>query len=250
MKSAGPLSLAAALAVALGGIGFYANRVAAEQNRELQELQRTSAQLRNDLEIARQQKESIARDLRAAQDDLGKIAASAKPVSGLEDAMQSTETDAWTLRLKQLRTLFERDTAQRIPEMAELGEDDWLSLSRTAHLDDDKGIRQALAAVRSAAKMKVGPRLNLALMNYLKGHSGIPPASGADLANLVSPPLDAAVFDRYAFTKLGDENQPLWRQWQFEEKTAIDATYDSRLTVSPMGVAMRTWITPEKAAAH
>lgn len=213
----------------------------------------------NNLELLqlRSQVGLLRGQLRALQRSTGTTVVAA------DDADLSPDTVLGRINL--LKDELKKHPEWSIPEIQYLRDADWMQIARGrlswVSLDDETGIRQALADVRQTAKTKFGQRLNGALSQYVKDHGGdlpdspaqlkfdldaqtqppdfnafnaFTPGRGPSLAPRPSgpyPPVDDSVFPRYQMIQSGNLNRLATNQYIIAEKAPVDDEYDTLVQV-------------------
>jgi hypothetical protein len=115
-----------------------------------------------------------------------------------------------------------------------LTDDDWLRIAQTAAFATDEQRRQALAALRTAAKKHFTALLSAALRQFKTAHAQSLPASPLDLAPFLPAPADPTMLGRYAIFHDGATASGR-NDWIIRETVALDADYDSRHSVGSSG---------------
>jgi RNA polymerase sigma factor (sigma-70 family) len=122
----------------------------------------------------------------------------------------------WATRIASLKQKLDEMPDKRIPEMAFLTEKDWAAATSDANLDTDDGVRQALSALRSAAKNNFLNALRDAFRKYAQAADGgelptgmaqfakainanrsLLPSDLAQLKPYFDQPVDDALLQRY-----------------------------------------------------
>lgn len=223
--------LTAALLSVLVGAAFYGANFLSAQNAQRQSLAVRTGDLTLQLAAAQRQHQSTAHDLQLAETQLAQLA-TPRPATSAET--RDAEVQAWLGRVSQLRQLFATTAAATIPECRLLTDEDWLTVARSAAFASDEQRRQALAALRSAAKRRFAGQLGSALRKFQTAHGDTLPGSLLDLAPYLTAPADPSMLDRYAITNNGSPKS-IRGGWIIRETTAVDTDYDSRHTVTPGG---------------
>ena len=165
--------------------------------------------------------------------------------SGKEAAASSTKgwncilpKLAWKAKEVKLRQLLAERPDQKIPELGLLDDRTFLDVARDANLDTEDGIRTALSRLRHIAENQLASMLQPALQQwyYTQGNEGHAPQSVAQLAAYIDPPIDNSIFERYEILNTGTNVAGGWRGgWVISQKKAVDADYDRRWLISPVG---------------
>jgi hypothetical protein len=227
MTKARPLLLVALLA--LLGFAGYQGRVTSHQRAELTALRERTRTLDTEAAALRAKQSATLRDLAQAESELARLPAP-RVDAGLPPAARA-ELENWLGRVKRLQQIFAEKPEQRIPEMRFLTEDDWLRTSKTAKMDTDDGVRDALGAIRGRALAHFAKQLVAANQKYNRVAPGQKPATVQVLAPYFDPPVDLEILERYELhdpvpSGLGSPNT-----WFVQNKTPIDMDYDAQIRV-------------------
>jgi hypothetical protein len=238
------LLLLIALLTLLGFAGYQV-RVTSRQRAELAAQKERARKLDTEAAALRAKQSAALGDLAQAESELARLPA-ASVDAGLPPAAR-TELDSWLGRVKRLQQIFAEKPEQRIPEMRFLTEDDWLRTSKTANMDTDDGVRDALGAIRGRALAHFAKQLVAANQKYNRDTPGQKPATVQVLAAYFDPPVDLEILDRYELhdpvpSGLGSPNT-----WFVQNKTPIDMDYDAQIRVGTQATySMRggpeTWV--------
>jgi len=131
--------------------------------------------------------------------------------------IQST-TMGWATRIALLKERLDQMRDKRIPEMEFLTDKDWAAATRDADLSTDDGARQAMGALRSAAKHNFLSALREAIKKYAAAANGggfpVDPAQFAQAinANAALLPSDLAQLKPYFDVPVEDE---ILQRYQF-----------------------------------
>lgn len=219
------LALGSALAV-------FETRLVSTQRAEQHAISTRLDEARLALARAQHQRDGLARDLALAEQQLTRASALTVPVHAPTAADQTVA--AWHARAKQLRALAAAQPASLIPELKLLTDEDWLRVAQTAAFATDEQRRQALAALRTAAKRHFAALLSTALREFKAARANALPTSPLDLAPFLSAPADPAMLARYSIFHDGP-TATTRDAWIIRETAAVDADSDSRHSVSPGG---------------
>lgn len=135
----------------------------------------------------------------------------------------------------ELRQFAAENPEKGIPELALLTEADWLMLAENLKLESDEDQRKALRTLRSEAKMKLGPLLQDALLDYAAVHDGQLPADVAGLAPFLEGPVSADMLQRYDMLKTGPLGELEANAIVIAERVPVDDLPDSRQVVGLNG---------------
>jgi len=248
------LTLAAAV-----GTGVYEVREVAQANEQNQDLrleqtrlkeqfeqfQRERDEAMNQLAALRAENERLNRnavELPRLRDEVARLRA-AEPQAGQLQTMGAGSNDPFTQTVLALTSkaaeLYQHLTQmpdKSIPELRYLTEADWLAAAKDANLQTEVGIRQALAKLRSLAKMRL-PMAG-ALANFTRANGGMLPTDLSQLkpyfksdpgntAALDDATVDA-IFARYTLLHTGKLSDLPTDAWITVEKAPVDKEYDSR----------------------
>jgi hypothetical protein len=242
----------AAWTLALGVIGgtlYQGARILTRQRADLQQAQQRTARLQQELAVQSRTHEAARRELTLAESQLNELSRLSLVAASFDSRSADPEFASWIARSKRLRQLVEQHADQRIPEMRVLTDDDWLLVARRSKLNSEEDVRQALAAIRTAAKDRFVASLTEAIRRFIAaatpdqsvavprpGRGGapgdggvtlarIPPVTVMDLAPYLQNPADAEVLTRLALF-------PNDSGWKLQEKDAIDPEYDGGYWIS------------------
>jgi hypothetical protein len=218
--------IALALAwIALVGLAGYETRVVFQQREELRAVRQGFDRLAADIAQFRGARDSAARELAEAEQQLAALPA-LRPEEASLPAGRREEINTWLARVRRLRQIFDERPDQRIPEMPLLKDEDWLRVARNATLDSEDGVRKGLAGIRSAAIARLGSQFSSALKKFATAANPETSATIFALAPYMEHAVDATLLERYELkkstTSRGDS------EWIVQNKTPIDADYDSR----------------------
>jgi hypothetical protein len=225
------------LSVALlagGGIGTIEYRFAARQRAELRALRERNAIADRQLAELRQQGERLARDLRAAEDQVGQLPAVSVSLSAAEVARPDSAIAAWVARTRQLRDLLARRPEHAAPELQLLLDEDWLRIARDAEFETDVQQRRALAELRKQAKSRFVSRLVQAVQKFTTADFTRTPTDVNEIAPHFDPPIDAAILARYEI-KSNPADAKSRARWVIRDRLPVDEEYDSRIRVESTG---------------
>lgn len=225
--------------VGLLAIAFVAPRFGRRYERQLQAQPAAVARWEQQIRQARQRRDDLLRRVETArQHPAG--SAPADQTSPAPDFTQLTETERWVRGVKQLKQLFDRHPNEKIPELAVLDDQNWLSLARRAQLDTEDHRRRAFAIVRNSAKSKFVQFMQRALEAYVKANHGQLPTDTAELQPyLFDPTLDPAMLANYVMVRSGRLRDapegPVLRSKtliddRFDDFVRIERTPDASLT--------------------
>ena len=232
--SRGRLLLLALALAACAGIGAIEARFIVAGRTDLVSATQRVAALERQLADLRQREEHTTRDLRLAENQLGRLPAVALTVATPSTVTRDPLVAGWLVRTRQLRDLAAQNPGLAIPELQLLLDEDWLRVARDAAFDTEPERRKALAALRTAAKSRFIARLSTAARAFTQSHLDEIPADIHALAAHLEPPVDPALLRRYAITP-ADPASGLHARWSVREISAVDEDYDSRFRVDANG---------------
>jgi hypothetical protein len=237
-----PIAFVLALTLLAAAL-FQGRRLLSHQQAKKAAGQQRIENLNRQLTAQDQAREATLRDLTAAETQLAELSHRLPSVPTSDPRGADPEFAPWIARVKRLREVFEQNPPQKIPEMRLLTDDDWLLIARQNRLDSEDSVRQALAAIRAAAKDRFVVTLNGAVRRYIaaapadqtvalsrpgrdgatKGRTA--PARASELAPYLENPADSEILNRLEVFNLGT-------RWVLQEKSPIDADYDGGYRVS------------------
>jgi hypothetical protein len=141
-------------------------------------------------------------------------------------------------RANQLKERFEAKPELKIPELALLGDGDWLDVARERSVDSDADLRASLGRIRAVAKSKFVRSLIQGLSTYVTTYEGRLPAAAHDLQSHVNVPIEpaalSAILARYEIKPSGSITQVPDRAILIleREQALIDRDYDTQLRIS------------------
>ena len=233
MKRLHLLLLVAALAAGLGTVVFETRLVSA-QRAQHQLLTRQIADSTRQLAALHRQRDGTARDLALAEQQLARLPLVTLATRSSVPGARDLATEAWVARTQQLRALAAENPTQLIPEMKLLTDEDWMRVAQHAAFETDAQRREALAALRDAAKVKFVTGLSAAAQKWtLAAGLDKTPAGFAELAPYFESPVDPAILQRYEITPKSQQSSRA--NWQVREIAAIDEDYDTRHSVEATG---------------
>jgi hypothetical protein len=106
-------------------------------------------------------------------------------------------------------------------------------------VDTEIEARQALNALRSAAKEKVASVMSAAAKKYANANDGQFPADISQLKPYFEPPMDDSILERYSVVAATNTvNMGLTQKGQgslIAERAPVDVDYDTRFYIGPLG---------------
>lgn len=193
--------LGVALLAIMAGITLEV-RLAAEYRRRLETQSLSIARWE---QVARARAESEATSSTAAlRQDGGRTTETMSPATA-SDPASAQQSRAWAERTKRLRAWMAKHPREWIPELELLGDQNWLSITREATLDEENDFALAAAELRGVAKGYFVELMRSALRAYLRTHEGILPVDTLEL--LRHFPLTShdhvAMLERYRMVRSG-----------------------------------------------
>jgi hypothetical protein len=241
--------IAAALA-AVAGTGIYeAGRLRApiqalqEQQtplvEQVQQMQRERDDARKQLESLLVQNEQLktnqyAPELLRLRGEVARLRVQARALAQLmsrntqnnRDPMESAAKEL-VGKMNLLKQRLEQMPDKNIPELQYLGSEAWASISQTAKLETDAGVREALSDLRNLAKQKFAPQMGQALQAYAQANGGQLPTDTSQLKPYFELPVEDGVLARYQVIGTGNIRDLQPGQLIVAEKSAVDDEYDS-----------------------
>src|SRR5438552_14232492 len=254
--------ITASVAVAVG-TGVYEARQISLLRTQVDTLHRQQEPFaRQAEEVARQRDEAIKR-LAAADQENARLRRETADISGLrgevtalrqtarERAIAESTAGAWAARTTLLKQRVDQMPDKRIPEMDFLADKDWAAATRDADLTSDDGVRQAMSALRSAAKKNFLEAMRGAFKKYADAANGAElPADPAKLAHALNAnvgllpseltqlkpyfdlPVDETTLQRYQLRlHPGTLHDNLSDTIIFEIAPPVDDEYDTRYSI-------------------
>jgi RNA polymerase sigma factor (sigma-70 family) len=133
--------------------------------------------------------------------------------------------------VNQLRRELAQMPEKNIPELQLLDEGKWSEDANKGKLDTEAGVRETLAKVRRAAKMRFVITMGHAMKDYVSAANGQLPGSLPELTPYFRPylaqPLDAAMFQRYELLHTGKLSDLPEGEFLIAEKAAVDEQFDT-----------------------
>jgi len=192
------ITASVAVAVAVG-TGIYGSRQISLLRTQVETLRRQQEPFaRQAEELLRQRDEAIKR-LAAADQENARLRRETADIPRLrgevtalrqaarEGAIAESTALAWAARITLLKQRVDQMPDKRIPEMDFLTDKDWAAATRDADLSSDDGVRQAMSALRSAAKDNFLEAMRGAFKKYAAAaNGGDLPADPAQLAQALN----------------------------------------------------------------
>ena len=185
--------ITASVAVAVG-TGAYEARQISLLRTQVETLRRQQEPFARQAEELHRQRDEALKRLAAADQENARLRRETADIPRLrgevtalrqtarEGAIAESTALAWAARITLLKQRVDQMPDKRIPEMDFLTDKDWAAATRDADLTSDDGVRQAMSALRSAAKENFFNAMRGAFTKYAAA------ANGGDL------PADPAKF--------------------------------------------------------
>ena len=138
----------------------------------------------------------------------------------------------YAVQVDRLKQWLEANPAEKIPELATVNEDTWLTA--VANLAQNNNFARSAANLRANAEHRVLSRLWMALQRYGKANGGQFPSDLAQLTPFLDAPIEDAILQRYQIvsaSKLIPELQA-GGDWLLTQKAPVNAETDMRTTFS------------------
>ena len=138
----------------------------------------------------------------------------------------------YAAQVDRLKQWLEANPAEKIPELATVNEDTWLTA--VANLVQNNNFARSAANLRANAEHRVLSRLWTALQSYGKANGGQFPAEVAQLTPFLEAPIEVAILQRYQIvsaSKLIPELQA-GGEWLLTQRAPANAETDTRTTFS------------------
>ncbi|HEX2852832.1 MAG TPA: hypothetical protein VHO24_06310 [Opitutaceae bacterium] len=212
--------------LAFAGRGIFVAGVGLAPTGELDAVRQRCDLVTAELQQLRGQNDRTVLRVRSTQDEIASLEAS--PAAIELDA----EVAAWLGRVVRLRKLAAERPECTLPEFELLNEQDWFGTARDAKFDTEEDLLAALQDLRTKARLRLGPRLREALVRFLDAHDGQLPGEVSQLAPFMTPPVSAAILERYEMLHHGNIADLPRNDWLLLEKTSFDEAHDNRFFLS------------------
>jgi len=217
--------------LAVAGTGLYEARAVSLQSSQIQQFQQDSQHLADENRQLRLQRDDAQKQL----DQSAKLADAKTGNPATTNALGD-----WVASVKILKDWLAKMPDKAIPEFQFLTEEDWLEAVKGSDLSTEDGARQALSKLRNLAKDKFTPLLQAALNKYLTDHDNQLPTALTDLKPDFDVEISDTMLDRYTMNYAGNANSIPDGKYAIQEKPGarVDLSYDSQLSISPMGTTL------------
>jgi RNA polymerase sigma factor (sigma-70 family) len=181
------------------GTGVYGSRQISLLRTQVTDLRGQQQPLALQAEEWQRQRDEATKHLAAAEKENARLRRETAEVPRLRGEVSalrqtvreqaSTESTAgfWAARIALLKQKLDHMPDKRIPELEFLTDKDWAAATRDAELETEDGVRQAMSALRSAAKDNFLRAMRDAIKKYIAAASGgALPGDPAQLAQAVN----------------------------------------------------------------
>src|ERR1041385_640854 len=145
--------------------------------------------------------------------------------------------------VNQLRRQLAQMPDKNIPELQLLDNNKWSEDANKGKLDTEDGVRETLAKLRRAAKMRFVFTMGHALEDYVKAANGQLPSSLSELTPYFQPyltqPVDEAMLQRYELLHTGKLSDLPAGEFLIAEKAAVDEQFDTLFKIGADTYAMQ-----------
>jgi len=246
-------TIAATLAIVAGG-GIHQAYKASQLRDQVQLLQQQQTPLAEQIhQLQRERNDATHRlaslpDEKSRDTELLKLRAEVTALrqTARERATTESTTGAWATRIALLKQRLDQMPDKRIPEMEFLTDKDWAAATRDADLSTDDGVRQAMCALRSAAKDNFLNAMRDAIKKYataanggglpgdpaqlaqaINANAALLPSDLAQLKPYFDVPVEDATLQRYEFPHPGKVHDNLSDVLVKEIAPPVDTEYDT-----------------------
>lgn len=247
-------TIAATLAI-VAGAGIHQAYKASQLRDQVQMLQQQQRPLAEQIEQLQRERDDAIHRLaslpgeKSRETGLLKLRAEVTALrqTARERAAIESTTGMWATRVALLKQRLDQMPDKRIPEMQFLTDKDWAAATRDADFSTDDGVRQAMRALRSAAKANFLNAMRDAFKKYAAAaNGGDLPGNSAQLAQAINAnaallpsdlaqlkpyfdvPVEDATLQRYQFLHLGKFHDNLSDILVNEIAPPVDTEYDTR----------------------
>lgn len=210
--------MAIAAVVALLGVAVWQAISLSREHSQIDEAVARTARLDAELTQLRAKRNASVQQLRATEQEITRLAA-------IPDVELDAEVAGWLDRVAKLHELAAQQPERTIPEFSLLTDKDWFNAARNATFVD-------LLALRTTARMRLGPLLREALVRFADDHDGQLPDDVLQLEPYLKPPVDRSILSRYEMVQHGNLVDVPPADWLLDEKSSFDEAGDTRLYVT------------------
>jgi hypothetical protein len=239
--------LATTVAAALG-IGIYQARQASLLRDEAQTLRQQRTSLAEQLRQLQRERDDATTRLAAMEGEnerlkSGEAATELRKLRGEVARRRNAASDpkassinSALAKVNLLKQRLEQTPGAKIPEFRFLTEEDWLSAAK-GNLNTEDDYRRAFAALRNAAEQVFAPLLQKALGQYLRANQGQFPTDLSQLQPFFKSPVEDDLLQRWQiapagnYPNMGDYGSPS----VLTQKAAVDEDYDLCAVLGPQG---------------
>jgi RNA polymerase sigma factor (sigma-70 family) len=246
-------TIAATLTI-VAGAGIHQAYKASQLRHQVQMLQQQQTPLAEQIQKLQHERDDATHRLASLTDEksrdteLLKLRAEVTALrqTARERAATESTTGVWATRIAFLKQRLDQVPDKRIPEMEFLTDKDWAAATRDADLSSDDGMRQAMRALRSAAKDNFLNAMRDAIQKYAAAaNGGDLPGNPAQLAQAINAnaallpsdlaqlkpyfdvPVEDATLERYQFLPPGKVHDNLSDILVKEIAPPVDPEYDT-----------------------
>ena len=246
-------TIAATLTI-VAGAGIHQAYKASQLRHQVQMLQQQQTPLAEQIQKLQHERDDATHRLASLTDEksrdteLLKLRAEVTALrqTARERAATESTTGVWATRIAFLKQRLDQMPDKRIPEMEFLTAKDWAAATRDADLSTDDGMRQAMRALRSAAKDNFLNAMRDAIQKYAAAaNGGDLPGNPAQLAQAINAnaallpsdlaqlkpyfdvPVADATLERYQFLPPGKVHDNLSDILVKEIAPPVDPEYDT-----------------------
>ena len=246
-------TIAATLTI-VAGAGIHQAYKASQLRHQVQMLQQQQTPLAEQIQKLQHERDDATHRLASLTDEksrdteLLKLRAEVTALrqTARERAATESTTGVWATRIAFLKQRLDQMPDKRIPEMEFLTDKDWAAATRDADLSTDDGMRQAMRALRSAAKDNFLNAMRDAIQKYAAAaNGGDLPGNPAQLAQAINAnaallpsdlaqlkpyfdvPVEDATLERYQFLPPGKVHDNLSDILVKEIAPPVDPEYDT-----------------------
>ncbi len=141
--------------------------------------------------------------------------------------------------VNKLRRELAKMPDKNIPELKLLDEKKWSEDANKGKLDTKEGVRETLAKLRRAAKMRFLFTVGQAMEAYVKAAGGQLPGDLSELKPYFHPPVDDATLQRYELLHTGKLSDLPQGEFLIAEKAAVDDEFDTLVKIGADTYAMQ-----------
>ena len=246
-------TIAATLAI-VSGVGIHQAYKASQLRDQVQSLQQQQTPLAQQIQELERERDDVNHRLalltteKSRDTELIKLRTEVAALRQIARELVATEstTAVWATRIAVLKQRLDQMPDKRIPEMQFLTDKDWAGVTRDADLSSDDGVRQAMSALRSAAKDNFLNAMREAFKRYaavanngdlpgdtaqfaqaLNANAALWPSDLAQLKPYFDLSVEDATLQRYQFLHPEKVNEHLTDILVKEIAPPVDTEYDT-----------------------